>query len=64
MGKEKKCILRLGRPTRFQYLYWANTFDQRQLLLMDEKGAQILHEYYQESLEEAHRSSQEITPPS
>jgi hypothetical protein len=31
---------------------------------MDEKGAEILNEYYQESLEEAHRSSQEIPPAS
>jgi hypothetical protein len=63
-GQGKEMHIEIGTTHTFQYLYWANTFDQRQLLLMDEKGAQILHEYYQESLEEAHRSSQEIPPSS
>ena len=60
----KEMHIEIGTTHRFQYLYWANTFDQRQLLLMDEKGAQILNEYYEESIEEAHRSSQEIPPTS
>ena len=63
-GQGKEMHIEIGTTHTFQYLYWANTFDQRQLLLMDEKGARILHEYYQESLEEAHRSSQEIPPTS
>jgi len=61
-GQGKEMHIEIGTTHTFHYLYWANTFDQRQLLLMDEKGAQILSQYYQESLEEAHRSSQ-VTPP-
>jgi len=60
----KEMHIEIGTTHTFQYLYWANTFDQRQLLLIDEKGAKVLNEYYQESLEEAHRSSQEIPPTS
>ena len=63
-GQGKEMHIEVGTTNAFRYLYWANTFDQRQLLLMDEKGAEILNEYYQESLEEAHRSSQEIPPAS
>ncbi len=63
-GQGKEMHIEVGTTNTFQYLYWANTFDQRQLLVMDEKGVEILNEYYQESLEEAHRSSQEIPPAS
>jgi tRNA G46 methylase TrmB len=63
-GQGKEMHMEIGTTHMFQYLYWANTFDQRQLLLMDEKGAQILNEYYEESLVEAHRASQEIPPNS
>jgi SAM-dependent methyltransferase len=61
-GQGKEMHIEIGTTHTFHYLYWANTFDQRQLLLMDEKGVKILSQYYQESLEEAHRSSQ-TTPP-
>jgi SAM-dependent methyltransferase len=61
-GQGKEMHIEIGTTHTFHYLYWANTFDQRQILLMDEKGAQILSKYYQESLEEAHRSFQ-ATPP-
>jgi tRNA G46 methylase TrmB len=60
----KEMHIEIGTTHMFQYLYWANPFDQRQLLLIDEKGAQTLIEYYEESIEEAHRSSQEIPPTS
>ena len=63
-GEGKEMHIEIGTANTFRYLYWANTFDQRQLLLTDEKGVRILNEYYQESLEEAHRSSQEIPPAS
>ena len=63
-GQGKEMHIEIGTTHTFQYLYWANTFDQRQLLLMDENGAKVLNEYYQESLEEAQRSSQEIPPTS
>ena len=31
------------------YLYWANTLDQRQLVIMDSKRQQLLEEYFSES---------------
>ena len=55
----KEMHIEIGTTKAFFYLYWANTFDQRQLLLMDEQGAEILREYYQESLEEARNASGE-----
>jgi len=61
-GKGKEMHIEVGTTKTFRYLYWANTFDQRQVVLMDEQGADTLHAYFQESLEEARRSSQE-TPP-
>ena len=50
--------IEVGATKKVQYFYWANTFDQRQIVLMDETGADTLHAYYQESLEEARRPSQ------
>ncbi len=47
----------VGTTQSLIYFYWANTFDQRQLVLVDEGRANILHEYYRESLAEACRSS-------
>ncbi|MDH5564040.1 MAG: methyltransferase domain-containing protein [Nitrospirota bacterium] len=58
----KEMHIEIGTTMILTYFYWANTFDQRQLVLMDEKGAPTLCQYYQESLDEAHRSSQEILP--
>ena len=49
--------IEIGTTNTFWYLYWANTLDQRQLVLMDESGAEMLNEYYQESLETARGSS-------
>ncbi|GJL68338.1 MAG: hypothetical protein NPIRA06_09730 [Nitrospirales bacterium] len=43
--------IELGTTTRLTYLYCANVFDQRQLVLMDEERAQVLREYYRESLQ-------------
>ena len=31
------------------YLYWSNTLDQRQLVIMDSKRQQLLEEYFSES---------------
>ena len=56
-GKGKEMHIEVGTTNTLQYFYWANTFDQRQLVLMDKSGAEILHEYYQESLEAARGSS-------
>ncbi len=52
-GKGREMHIEVGRTNTLQYFYWANTFDQRQLVLMHTSGAEILHEYYQESLEAA-----------
>ncbi len=41
----------LGTTNQLTYLYWANTFDQRQLVLMDEGRAQVLRAYYRESFD-------------
>jgi hypothetical protein len=61
-GEGKEMHFEVGRTKAFQYFYWANTFDQRQIVLMDETGTDPLDAYYQESLEEARRSSQYIPP--
>lgn len=57
-GEGKEMHIEVGATEKIQYFYWANTFDQRQIVLMDAKGADVLHAYYQESLEEARRPSQ------
>ena len=41
-----------GRFPGFQYLYCANTFDQRQLVIVEQAQASILETYYQEILRE------------
>ena len=41
-----------GRFPGFQYLYCANTFDQRQLVIVKQAQAGILETYYQEILRE------------
>lgn len=56
-GQGREMHIEVGRTNTFCYLYWANTLDQRQLLLMDESGAEMLLQYYQESLEAARGSS-------
>jgi len=40
----------LGTMQDFTYLYFANTFDQRQLVIMDPERASLLEQYYQELL--------------
>ena len=40
----------LGRcASQLAYLYWANTFDQRQIVVMEEKREHVLDEYFSES---------------
>ncbi len=41
----------LGKVPNLSYLYWANTFDQRQLVIVEEARAPILEQYYQEFLD-------------
>ena len=50
-GEGREMHIELGITANFTYLYWANTFDQRQLVLIDEERAHVLKTYYQESLE-------------
>ena len=56
-GLGREMHIEIGTTNKLCYLYWANVFDQRQLLLIDDDGAEILHDYYQESLESARDSS-------
>ncbi len=56
-GQGKEMHLEVGTTQSLIYFYWANTFDQRQLVLMDEAGRHMLNEYYQESLQDAQRAS-------
>ena len=44
--------LELGLTRRLTYVYWANTLDQRQLVMADTLNADWLVEYYRESLTE------------
>ncbi|HJU06659.1 MAG TPA: class I SAM-dependent methyltransferase, partial [Nitrospiraceae bacterium] len=41
----------LGRTSSLIYLYWANTFDQRQIVMVEESRAPMLEQYYQEFLD-------------
>jgi hypothetical protein len=41
----------LGRVPGLIYLYWANTFDQRQIVIVAESRATVLEQYYQEFLD-------------
>ena len=36
----------------FHYLYWANTFDQRQIVIMDQERSLLLETYYSEAIGE------------
>ena len=45
--------LEVGKTKGFVYFYWANTFDQRQLVLVEGGRAPILYQYYQESYAQA-----------
>ncbi len=37
---------------KFFYLYWANTFDQRQIVIMDRERSALLENYYSEAIGE------------
>ncbi|MCA9498706.1 MAG: methyltransferase domain-containing protein [Nitrospira sp.] len=49
-GGGREMHIELGTTTHLTYLYCANTFDQRQLVLIDEERAQVLIEYFHESI--------------
>ena len=42
--------LELGETGAYIYLYWANTFDQRQIVLVERSQADLLEQYYAELL--------------
>ncbi|NKB82553.1 MAG: methyltransferase domain-containing protein [Nitrospirales bacterium] len=42
--------IELGGSENFAYLYWANTYDQRQLVIMESQRKFLLKQYYDESL--------------
>lgn len=50
--------IELGTCFDLVYLYWANTFDQRQLVIVEKQRAHLLEEYYRESLEGVKFSAQ------
>jgi len=49
--------IELGHSGTLTYIYWANTYDQRQLMLVDSRHDDWLVAYYQESLSEMQSSS-------
>jgi len=51
-----------GTSGPLTFLYWANTYDQRQLVLMTPYRAKMLQDYYQESFAEMRRGTQNRNP--
>ncbi len=49
-----------GRAGEFVYLYCANTFDQRQLVVVEQARAAMVHTYYQEIVGEPSTSERRI----
>jgi SAM-dependent methyltransferase len=43
--------IEVGETTGLVYLYWANTFDQRQLVIMERQRGRLLEQYYAELIE-------------
>ncbi|RMH09302.1 MAG: class I SAM-dependent methyltransferase [Nitrospirae bacterium] len=51
-GRERH--IEYGRCAQgLMYLYWANTFDQRQLVIVEQDRAELLRNYFDECLEQA-----------
>ena len=50
--KGKAMHLEFGQSSSLWYFYWANTFDQRQLVLVEDSGSQMLRSYFEDSLRE------------
>ena len=48
----KEMHIEWGTSGPLTFMYWANTYDQRQLVLITSHRAKVLHNYYQESLAE------------
>ncbi len=45
--------IELGEVKGLVYLYWANTYDQRQLVIVEAQRGQLLEEYYREAVQGA-----------
>ncbi len=56
-GPGREMHIEMGQTLKFRYLYWANTFDQRQLILVDDSGMEMLNNYYLESIQAAQESA-------
>ena len=56
-GRQKH--VELGTTPGLVYLYWANTFDQRQLVMVEGQRASLLEDYYQELLHSRGQGSRE-----
>jgi len=50
-GRQKH--VELGTTPGLVYLYWANTFDQRQLVMVERQHASLLEDYYRELRQES-----------
>ena len=61
-GREMHIEWGICGPLR--YLYWANTYDQRQLVLMTSQQEGVLKDYYEESLSEMRGETRVKEPPS
>jgi hypothetical protein len=48
---ERQLHVELGTTEGLRYLYCANTFDQRQLVIVEPARAELLHTYYQEIIQ-------------
>ena len=56
-GRQKH--VELGTTPGLVYLYWATTFDQRQLVIVERQRASLLEDYYQELLHSGGQASRE-----
>jgi hypothetical protein len=56
-GRQKH--IEFGTTPGLVYLYWANTFDQRQLVMVERQRASLLEDYYQELLHSGGQGSRE-----
>ncbi|MGH7250579.1 MAG: class I SAM-dependent methyltransferase [Nitrospiraceae bacterium] len=56
-GRQKH--VELGTTPGLVYLYWANTFDQRQLVMVERQRASLLEDYYQELLHSGGQGSRD-----
>lgn len=51
----------VGTSNEWAYLYWANTFDQRQVVIMPRDEVSVLHQYFRESLDATQQPAHALT---